>query len=129
VLYYIPSCTDDIWTLVITHPIYLQPEDFASVWTVLMLIAKSKMLRAYQLQTWQFSAPAQTPQVNNFSMDERKGIGEWVSLPQQWHIALYQGSFVIPLIVQCQKKYLACGVAVEYGHYFLHLRTICVITV
>jgi hypothetical protein len=52
---------NDILTLGITYPIYLQLEDLASVWTVLMLIDKSKMLRAYQLQTWRFSALAQIP--------------------------------------------------------------------
>jgi hypothetical protein len=46
------------------------------------------------------------------------GIGEWVSLPKQWHIALYQGSSVVLRIVHCQKKYLARGVAVEYGYFF-----------
>jgi hypothetical protein len=49
--------------------------------------------------------------------------------PEQWQIALYQGLFFILLSVQCQKKYLAYGVAVEHGHYFLHLRTILVIVV
>jgi hypothetical protein len=45
--------SSDIWTLGITYPTYMQPEDLATVLKVPLLIDKSRVHREFQPQTWQ----------------------------------------------------------------------------